>query len=293
MNAVATTTEANNAALMERVLLAGDLSKLSTSDRLFYYGKVCESVGLNPLTRPFDYLTLNGKMVLYAKRDATDQLRRIHGVSVTIKARDRIEEGVYIVTANARDKNGREDESTGAVNIKGLAGDPLANALMKAETKAKRRVTLSICGLGMLDETEIETIPGAHASGNGAYPENVCTPEQRDKYLPQVAAVIRAEDAAGLHKLVNEMNDGVQKGVWSFLSTKQKATARELMQKANPSPAVVYAERLREALNEGIDERVKELHAELNQDTGVALQVSGLLTKAEMDRVNEALDRLR
>ena len=30
---------------------------------------------------------------------------------------------------------------------------------MKAETKAKRRVTLSIAGLGWLDETELETIP--------------------------------------------------------------------------------------------------------------------------------------
>lgn len=29
---------------------------------------------------------------------------------------------------------------------------------MKAITKAKRRVTLSICGLGMLDESELETI---------------------------------------------------------------------------------------------------------------------------------------
>src|SRR5690606_24912460 len=38
----------------------------------------------------------------------------------------------------------------------------LANAYMKAETKAKRRVTLSICGLGWLDETETETIPDAH-----------------------------------------------------------------------------------------------------------------------------------
>jgi hypothetical protein len=37
----------------------------------------------------------------------------------------------------------------------------MANALMKAETKAKRRVTLSICGLGMLDESEVESIPGA------------------------------------------------------------------------------------------------------------------------------------
>jgi hypothetical protein len=40
--------------------------------------------------------------------------------------------------------------------------DPL-NGLMKAETTAKRRATLSILGLGMLDETEIETIP-AHVS---------------------------------------------------------------------------------------------------------------------------------
>ena len=153
-------------AVMERVLLAGDLSKLSAPDRLFYYTKVCESVGLNPLTRPFDYLTLNGKVVLYAKRDATDQLRKIHGVSVTIKARENIE-GVYVVTANARDKTGREDESTGAVNIGGLKSDALANALMKAETKAKRRVTLSICGLGMLDETEIETIPMARIDPKG------------------------------------------------------------------------------------------------------------------------------
>ena len=32
---------------------------------------------------------------------------------------------------------------------------------MKAETKAKRRATLSICGLSLLDETEIEDIPAA------------------------------------------------------------------------------------------------------------------------------------
>jgi len=40
-------------------------------------------------------------------------------------------------------------------------GEALANALMKASTKAKRRLTLSLCGLGFLDETEVGTIPGA------------------------------------------------------------------------------------------------------------------------------------
>lgn len=146
----------------ESALLQGDLSKLSPDQRTTYYLKVCESVGLNPFTKPFDYLSLSGKTVLYAKRDATDQLRKIHGVSLRITDRQTTE-GVYVVTASATDKAGRIDESTGAVTVAGLKGDALANALMKAETKAKRRVTLSICGLGMLDETETETetIPGA------------------------------------------------------------------------------------------------------------------------------------
>ena len=145
---------------VERVLIGGDLSALNPEQRLNYYKAVCDSVGLNPLTKPFDYLNLNGKLVLYAKRDATDQLRKIHAVSITSIDSKNLND-VFIVTAHAKDGSGREDSSTGAVNIGNLKGDALANALMKAETKAKRRVTLSICGLGLLDETEVETIPDA------------------------------------------------------------------------------------------------------------------------------------
>lgn len=144
----------------EAALIQGDLSKLSPDQRLNYYKSVCESVGLNPLTKPFDYIQLNGKLTLYAKRDATDQLRKIHKVSLIIASRELIGD-IYIVTARAKDADGREDESTGAVNTKGLFGEALANVYMKAETKSKRRVTLSICGLGMLDETEVESIPNA------------------------------------------------------------------------------------------------------------------------------------
>lgn len=148
----------NDAAIAEQVLIGGDLSKLSPEQRATYYMQVCESTGLNPYTKPFDYITLNGKLTLYAKRDATDQLRKINGVSVSISGRERIDD-VYIVTARAKDAEGREDESTGVVTIGNLKGDLLANALMKAETKAKRRVTLSICGLGWMDESELETTP--------------------------------------------------------------------------------------------------------------------------------------
>lgn len=145
---------------IESVLMQGDLSKLSANERVEYYRAVCQSVGLNPLTRPFDYITLNGKLTLYAKKDATDQLRANNQVSITKLEKETVND-IYLVTAYASGRNGRTDASTGAVNIAGLKGDALANAMMKAETKAKRRVTLSICGLGLLDETEVETVSTA------------------------------------------------------------------------------------------------------------------------------------
>jgi hypothetical protein len=148
--------------VMEKVVIGGDLSELNAAQRTEYYTAVCRSLGLNPLTKPFEFLTLNGKLRLYALRDCTDQLRRLHGISIYITNRERMGD-IYIVTARAKDRTGREDESTGAVPLGNLKGDALANALMKCETKAKRRVTLSIAGLGWLDETELDTIHSAAA----------------------------------------------------------------------------------------------------------------------------------
>lgn len=158
-NAVAALTP-NGGDIIESVIAKGDLSKLTPQERTRYYVEVCKSVGLNPLTKPFEYITLNNKLTLYALRNCTDQLRTIHGVSVddlTETERD----GVVVVTCKVRNKDGRTDMAKGAVAIANLKGEALANAIMKAETKAKRRATLSICGLGFLDETEVETIPNA------------------------------------------------------------------------------------------------------------------------------------
>jgi hypothetical protein len=140
--------------VMESVLAQGNLDVLSTEQRTNYYLKVCESLGLNPATRPFEYIKMQGKTILYARRDCTEQLRKRDGVSVRISARE-VVNGVYVVTAQASRADGRIDESIGAVPIEGLKGEALSNAMMKAETKAKRRVTLSICGLGFLDESEV------------------------------------------------------------------------------------------------------------------------------------------
>lgn len=150
----------NKGAVLESVVIDGNLEALSAEGRVAYYRQVCESLGLNPFTKPFDYIRLNGKLTLYARRDATDQLRALRDVSVEIVSRERADD-IYIVKARATTKDGRTDESIGAVSVMGLKGEPLANAYMKCETKAKRRVTLSIVGLGWLDENEVETVPGA------------------------------------------------------------------------------------------------------------------------------------
>jgi hypothetical protein len=160
---------------IEKVLMTGDLTPLTAGQRVEYYNATCQSLGLNPLTRPFDYVVLNKKLTLYARKDCTEQLRQKREISINIIER-RVEGGVYLVVAEARTKDGRRDESMGVVALEysdggkwyALRGDALANAFMKAETKAKRRVTLSICGLGLPDETELETIPDAQIIEEGA-----------------------------------------------------------------------------------------------------------------------------
>lgn len=155
-----TNTASSIEQVMENVIIKGDLSQLQPKERVQYYNAFCKSLGLNPVTRPFEYITLNGKLTLYCKKDGTEQLASARNISLQKVGSETIE-GVYIVTAEASTPRGRTSFAIGAVAIAGLKGDALANALMKAETKAKRRATLSICGLGTLDESELETIPGA------------------------------------------------------------------------------------------------------------------------------------
>lgn len=162
-----------DATAIEAALVGGDLSKLTAAQRVIYYKRVCESLGLNPLTKPLDYITLNNKLTLYARKDCTDQLRKLQGISID-KPDIQFQDEWIIVSVMARNQAGRTDADTGVVNRTDMRGD-FGNALMKAVTKAKRRVTLSICGLGMLDETEVETIPQASVPTQA--PARIAVPE--------------------------------------------------------------------------------------------------------------------
>ena len=182
------------AEIMERVIALGDLAKLESADRVKYYGAVCESLGLNPLTKPFDYIILNNKLVLYATKGCADQLRDVHHISLG-KPSIQFQDGLVVVSIDATDDHGRTDSDLGAVALGNLTGDARANAIMKAITKAKRRVTLSICGLGMLDETEVGSIPGVIVPPPGTVIDHETGEilEQVQKATPDLALLERHE----------------------------------------------------------------------------------------------------
>jgi hypothetical protein len=196
----------SGAALAEKVVITGDLSKLTAEERMGYYSAVCRSLGLNPLTRPFEYITLNGKLTLYATRGAADQLRAVKGITITRLERELIGD-VYVVTAYGRDASGREDGSTGAVPVKGLAGEAMANAYMKAETKAKRRLTLSLAGLGMSDESEIGSIPTASLADVDPETGEIRKPLSLSERAAERAAAVRVEEIPAAEAAAVEVTD--------------------------------------------------------------------------------------
>lgn len=152
--------EHTNTDIVNSLIINGDISRLSAIQKVNYYKEVCDKLGLDPLSQPFRILRLHGREIMYCDRGGAQQLNKLHRVSHEIKTRETVN-GCYVVTAQASTPDGRKTESLGAVPIINLKGENLCNAMMKAETKAKRRATLDLLGLGILDETETEHIPGA------------------------------------------------------------------------------------------------------------------------------------
>jgi hypothetical protein len=207
---------------IEKVLMQGDLSALTAEERVSYYKRVCESLGLNALTKPFDYINLNGKLVLYATRSCTDQLRSLNKISIRIRERQEIN-GLYMVTAEATDPSGRLDEAVGAINIANLKGEALANAIMKAETKAKRRATLSICGLGFMDESEIEGAVAAPFANTQAHVVEAVRPqiENTDERKALIAKLEKVVEDWGIEGLSKEWKNSLTKEQRSLVGAQE------------------------------------------------------------------------
>ena len=143
-----------------KCIVNGDVGGLNKEQQAQYLVKLSESLGLNPMTRPFAFIELKGKMTVYALKECAAQLAKRDCVSVKLgEYRLYADQNFLEVTATAKDPTGRETDEVAAVVFNAqLKGEEAANARMRLATKAKRRAILAHCGLGMLDESELETI---------------------------------------------------------------------------------------------------------------------------------------
>ncbi|MHC4621812.1 MAG: hypothetical protein ACYTEQ_29070, partial [Planctomycetota bacterium] len=131
----------------EQLMVSGNLAPLKPEQRIAYYRYVCEKSGLDYSCQPFEYIKFQGKVILYARKGCAEQLRRIHGISIIETQVEQIN-GMFLCHCTVKNKEGRTETDVGAVPV----GNDPSNAIMKAVTKAKRRATLGICGLGTLEE---------------------------------------------------------------------------------------------------------------------------------------------
>lgn len=149
---------------MQRVSAAGrDTKALTHEERVATLSALSKALGLNPLTNPVQFLSLSGREVLYVTKQATDQIAarlRLNRETVAgPEVRDFGGTKLVFCQVKVTAPDGRSEVSTATLPF----ADPV-NVLMKCETKAKRRATLSLAGLGLLTEEEMETIPGAQPS---------------------------------------------------------------------------------------------------------------------------------
>lgn len=191
--------------IIQALVLNGDLSKMNDNQKVEYYNNFCGSLGLNPLTQPFQIIKFQGKEKLYATKDCTDQLRKLYRVSITDLKREQLGD-LLMVTAKATDGSGKTDIATGVLCITGLGGENLSNAIMKAESKAKRRVTLSICGLGILDELETESLRNGNARAKEEETIDTTYDDIKTDDIPQeiVEAIKLCDTKAEVNKIYND-----------------------------------------------------------------------------------------
>ena len=137
-----------------------DLDRLSADELKQYYLDACAYHGVPPELNVLAFQYMDGgdgarRRVLYAKKGATDIIRERLGISV-VQMEKEIFHGTLTYTCLGKNKDGRTEIAIGAAYIEGLTGRALEVAIMVAQTRATRRMTLQFAGAGLLDETELQ-----------------------------------------------------------------------------------------------------------------------------------------
>jgi hypothetical protein len=159
--------------IVASLVLDGDLTALSPAQRVAYYVHRCRLLDIDPGEQPFQLIKLDGKLTLYASKTCANALTRNNKLSLEV--RSVTYDGPFVtVTARASTLDGRFADDVGIIDLesvdiiggknkwgKDVAGIGRPNGVMKAVSKAKRRAVLALCGLGLLDDSEVDSVRGA------------------------------------------------------------------------------------------------------------------------------------
>lgn len=160
-----------------KVLMYGDLSSMTQKQKAEYLYKLAKKQGLDPISKPFDIIPLQGgKLTVYANKGAAAQLQAKHQLSVEEISAGFIgkdENAIYqvkvkvtspgSVSSSTKDHPstyvpGRVSYNVGCASLFGLKAEMLSNKIMACHTKAIRRAVLVHCGLGFMDESELDSV---------------------------------------------------------------------------------------------------------------------------------------
>lgn len=160
-------------AAVRAYLRTGDLSMLPDQEKDKVLLKMCEHYSLDPVLRPFILIKLNGKEVWYPTKAATDQVAaKFNLTREVIEIKENIERGIIECRVKITQENSARVETcvaavsiiefgrdqSGKVEQRPMRGEAYANALMKVETKAKRRATLGWLGIADMQDPGEETV---------------------------------------------------------------------------------------------------------------------------------------
>lgn len=150
--------------LIARFMVDGSLHTWALVDQLKYIRYINERAGL-----PFGTIgmidtapgTDKWKRFPYATRQAAAEISKRLGLSLQQVARNEKPERIEF-TYRATNPDGRFVEAVGACALVGgkypMSEDQKANKVMHAQTKASRRAILDFSGLGVLDDSELESM---------------------------------------------------------------------------------------------------------------------------------------
>lgn len=155
---------------MSKLKIIHNLDSLTKEQIDQYLRDISEHLGIDPDLNAFDVIRMDSRLQVYARRGTTDMLRESMGIEVSsIDLLDIPGSATFRATGRKAHVSApnptRQEIAIGSCAIAGLTGQKLSDAIMTAETRAGRRLTLKFTGLGILDVSEVPTAGNSAASG--------------------------------------------------------------------------------------------------------------------------------